>query len=197
MVRWLCGLVVLGLAACGPGPVIETERPVPAITLVETPVPRQPPALNEAVRATQAAILETTESDSLRRFARLADAAEGFASNFEGVDHEDHWSLLRRTGVDPLREIEALFKEPHATREIGNDIWFIWPDFAAMAPADLLPERLSFQERARLETLIGPEGIAQIRAGSAYPGFRTAISQTGRWVYYLHEIGDSQTQTSP
>lgn len=142
----------------------------------------------------QAAILEVTERDSLRRFARLADASEGFASNFASVDHFDHWSLLRRTGVDPLREIEGLFEQPHGRREIGSEIWFIWPDFAAMTPYDLFPERLNFQDRARLKTLVGEEGMAQIRAGSPYPGFRTAISAEGRWVYYLHEIGEMDAE---
>jgi len=193
LVKRVWGLLWLGLAACGAGQDSEPERPLPGVTLVETPVVATPPALSEAALDMQAAILETTQRNSLRRFARLADENSGFASNFAGVDHQEHWSLLRRTGVDPLREIEALFAERHATRTIGSEVWYVWPDFAAMAPENLLPEKLSFQDKARLTAMVGEDGIAQIRAGSAYPGFRTAISDTGRWVYYLHEIGESQT----
>ena len=189
----LFALLLSGIAACGQPDVSEPKPAMPDPSLLETPVQESLPPLSEAALETQAAILETTRRDSLRRFARLADTYSGFASNFAGVDHHDHWSLLRRTGVDPLREIETLFEDRYTKRTIGSDIWFIWPDFAAMAPEDLIPERLSFQDRARLQKLVGEEGIAQIRAGSPYPGFRTAISQSGQWVYYLHEIGESET----
>ena len=193
MIRLFWGLLLLGLVACGVGAQGETERPLPDETLVETPEQFAPPELSDAALTMQAAILETTKRNSLRRFSRLADENSGFASNFAGADHQSHWSLLRRTGVDPLREIETLFEDRHGVRTIGSETWFIWPDFAAMAPEDLLPEKLSFQDKARLIALVGEEGIAQIRAGKAYPGFRTAISQSGRWVYYLHETGDSQS----
>ena len=178
------------MVACGGEPADAPDRPLPDQTLVELPVQSVPPDLTEAVLATQAAILETTDRDSLRRFARLADSHSGFASNFEQSDHFAHWSLLRQTGVDPLREIERLFEGQHSLRSVGSEVWYVWPDFAARAPEDLLPERLSFQDRARLLDLVGEGGIERIRAGSAYPGVRTAISETGRWVYYLHGIGE-------
>lgn len=184
--------LLLALVACNDAPGDGSRRPLPDETLVERPAQYLPPALSPAAFDMQAAILETTARDSLIRFARLADANAGFASNFAGINHYDHWSLLRHTGVDPLREIEALFKHRYAKRQIGSEIWFIWPDFAAMSPQELMPERLSFQDKARLEALIGQSGLAQIRAGSAYPGFRTAIGENGRWVYYLHEIGESE-----
>jgi len=193
LVKYVWGIMWLGLVACGVSQEVEPERPLPEKTLVETPVVPTLPVLSEAALEMQATILKITEQNSLRRFARLADENSGFASNFAGVPNQEHWSLLRRTGVDPLREIETLFAGRYATRTIGSEVWFIWPDFAAMPPENLLPEKLSFQDKARLTEMVGEEGIAQIRAGSAYPGFRTAISDSGRWVYYLHEIGDSQS----
>ena len=182
------------LCACDPAPPAEEPRARADETLLETPTPPEPAPLAEPAAQTIADILEITDRNSLRRFARYADQSEGFASNFAGSSHFDHWSLIRRTGVDPLREIENLFAEPHGTKTVGEEVWYIWPDLAAKSPEDLLPERLSFRDRARLQALVGDTGIATVRAGGAYPGFRTAISDTGRWVYFLHETGEEEEQ---
>ena len=187
-----CALFIF--AACGSAPPVEEARTQPDETLLETPTVPALPALAGPVVQTMAEIAEITERNSLRGFARYADASEGFASNFAGSSHFEHWSLIRRTGVDPLREIESLFKEPHAVKTVGEEVWYIWPDLAAKPSEDLLLERLSFRDRARLETLIGEAGIAKVRAGGAYPGFRTAISADGRWVYFLHETGEREDQ---
>ena len=183
------GLCLVGCGAPAEEPIAPPE---PSPTLLETPAQLEPPELTEGVLEVQAAILDTTGRDSLRRFARYADQSPGFASNFEGSRHFDHWSLLRRTGVDPLRQIETLFELPHATRTVGGEVWYIWPDFAALSSEDLQPERLLPQDRVRLLDLIGEDGVARIQAGNPYPGIRTAISAEGRWVYYLHELGQSE-----
>jgi len=183
-------LALLALWACGGPPPVEEPRSAPDETLLETPAVPALPALAGPVVQTMGDIQDITQRNSLRRFARYADQSEGFASNFAGSSHFEHWSLIRRTGVDPLREIESLFAEPHDIKTVGEEVWYIWPDLAAKSPEDLLPERLSFRDRARLETLIGEAGIAKVRAGGAYPGFRTAISADGRWVYFLHETGE-------
>lgn len=188
MVLFLAAL----FGACTPEDAPPTGAVIPDVTLVETPVRADPAPLSEAALAKQAEILEMTGRDSLRRFARLADASDGFISNFAHSDHYGHWSLLRRTGVDPMRQIERLFELRHAERKVGDETWYIWPDFAAMKPADLLPERLDFQDRARLLELVGEEGVANIRAGEGYTGIRTAISASGRWIYYLHDTDQSE-----
>lgn len=188
-----CLLLLLGAVSCDGGQSDVPNRPLPDKTLVELPSPTASPELSEAARETQAAILTVTNADSLRRFARLADSHPGFASNFQGSDHFRHWSLLRQTGVDPLREIEKLFAEPYAARTVGSDTWYIWPDLAGRTSEELDLELLNFQDKARLLTLVGEEGVSRIRAGSAYPGVRTAISKDGHWVYYVHEIGETNT----
>lgn len=185
---------ILVVSGCGVPLAEERPRPQPDDTLLETPVSPEPEPISEAAEQTIADLSEITDRNSLRRFARYADSSEGFASNFANSTHFDHWSLIRRTGVDPLREIEALFEEPHGVRTTGDEVWYIWPDLAAKSSYELLPERLSFRDRARLQTLIGDAGIAKIRAGGAYPGFRTAISQNGRWVYFLHETGEKDIE---
>jgi len=179
---------MLMLAGCG-GEAAE-QRTVPDITHVERPTQVPVPELSAEAKEMQARILETTDRDSLRRFARLADEGPDFISNFEGSDHFAHWSLLRRTGVDPLRQIEALFEDKRGVRTVGSEVWYIWPHFAAMSREDLAPDQLDFQDKAKLLELIGEEGLAHIRAGGAYPGVRTAISKSGRWVYYLHDSGE-------
>lgn len=182
------------LAACGaPSPPEAQSTPAGPAPVSATPAPDPLPSdLTQQAIEMQDRILSITGRDSLRRFAELADQTPGFASNFDGIDHFHHWSLLRRTGVDPLRKIEDLFTLPYGVREVGAEIWYIWPDFAAMDSDDLVPERLSFQDRVRLQELIGEEEVDQLRATGVYPGLRTAISDTGRWIYYVNDIGQSE-----
>lgn len=166
------------------------RRP-PDETLVELPARPVPAPLSQAAIARRDDLLAIAAADSLRRLAREAEADARFVSNFAGVRHYDHWELLRRVGVDPLRNIAALFGQPHAVRETGEETWYVWPDFAVMEPNELLPERLGVQDRARLVALVGEDGIADIRAGGRYPGVRTAISSDGRWVYFLHQADEN------
>ncbi len=184
--------LVLALASCGaPEPETPVRRP-PDGTLVERPARPAPPPLPAAVTARRDELLAIAADDSLRRLARLAEADARFLSNFAGASHYDHWELLRRVGVDPLRNLAALFGQPHAMRGTGEETWYVWPDFAVMEPDELLPERLGVQDRARLVALVGEDGIADIRAGRPYPGVRTAISSEGRWVYFLHQADQSE-----
>ncbi|MEM1152155.1 MAG: hypothetical protein AAGI03_16695, partial [Pseudomonadota bacterium] len=125
--------------------------------------------------------------NSLRSLARRADAEPAFISNLGGADHLRHWDLMRRTGFDPNLKLMELFELPHGTRRVGTETWYIWPDLAARSTAELAPDRLSFQDTARLRALIGEQGIEQIAEGRSYPGVRTAISETGAWRYFLHE----------
>ncbi|MEO1189825.1 MAG: hypothetical protein AAFW60_12210 [Pseudomonadota bacterium] len=143
--------------------------------------------LPEPVTATIAEIRTVLERDSLNRLVRLAEAEENFVSNFAGESHKVHWDLLRRTGFDPLHRLEALLDGPYGTRQVGEQVWYIWPDFAALEADELLPEKLNFADRARLSALVGEPGLARIRAGQDYPGIRTAIAEDGRWLYFVHE----------
>lgn len=184
-------LCLLMFAACGV-PELETPPPrtAPEETLVQPPTKPQPPELTAAVEETVAELRATAQAGTLRGLARRADAEEGFVSNFADEAHFVHWDLLRRTGVDPNAKLIDLLDEPYAVTVVGERTWYVWPDLAALAPGDLIPEKLSFIDRARLLDLVGDEGIAAIRNGGDYPGFRTAISQDGRWLYFIHERGD-------
>ncbi len=157
----------------------------PVTDPVDAPLP-----LSVAAEDKIAAIRVILERNSLARLSRLADAEEAFVSNFAGESNRIHWDLLRRTGFDPLSKLGELLAGPYGTRIVGDETWYIWPDFASLAPAELLPERLSFSDRARLLALIGETGIERIRAGQGYPGVRTAIAEDGRWLYFVHETED-------
>ena len=190
----IVGLLTVTLGACGAAAPGDDVRSGPDQTLTELPSRPEPPPLNAAVISTRDEIRGLATAMRLRGLARLADRSDGFVSNFAGDSHYNHWLLLRSTGVDPLAQLLTLLDAPHATKQVGEEIWYIWPDLAALGPDALIPERLGFQDRARLQALVGEEGIARIRDGSAYPGFRTAIAEDGRWVYYLHEVGDERAQ---
>lgn len=183
--------LVLALGACGAGDT-PPERAVPDENLTELPVPDPPPPLTEAVEETRAAILDAAERGSLSRLSRFARTQEGFVSNFGNSNHFRHWDLLRRTGVDPNRQLRELFETPYGVRKVGEETWYVWPDLAALDPDELLPERLSFRDRARLRTLVGESGIEAIREGRSFPGVRTAIASDGRWVYFLQDANETE-----
>jgi len=103
--------------------------------------------------------------------------------------------LLRRTGFDPLLRLGALLDDPYQTRQVGDETWYIWPDFAAMDADELVLERLNFTDRARLRALVGDPGLDRIRDGQGYSGIRTAIAEDGRWLYFVHETVE-ETQVS-
>lgn len=182
--------LILTLAACGDSDGTPRVRMmVNAAPAVTTPVEVEETItpLTESVDAKIADIREILERNSLSRLVRLANAEDNFVSNFAGESHRVHWDLLRRTGFDPLMRLEALLDGPYGTRQVGDQTWYIWPDFAARNAEDLLPERLDFADRARLRELVGDTGLDRIRDGESYPGIRTAIADDGRWLYFVHE----------
>jgi hypothetical protein len=181
---FLLATVAFGLVACSPG----EDQPVPAIpdeSLTQPPVEPESVEITDTVSKTRDTLLKYATAGSLSRLAQLADASDGFISNFNGQPHKDFWDLLRRTGLDPNLKLRALLDQPVGVRIVDGEHWYVWPDLAARDAADLIPEKLSFQDRKRLRELIGDDGIAQIRAGKGYPGMRTAIAEDGRWVYFV------------
>lgn len=183
------GLAVL-LTGCGNGDGTPRVRvSVDAAPAVTAPIDVEETLLELTpdVEAKIAEIRTVLDRNSMSRLVRLANAEESFISNFAGESHRVHWDLLRRTGFDPLLRLGALLDGPYGTRQVGDQTWYIWPDFAALETEDLVPARLDFADRARLRELVGDVGLERIRAGESYPGIRTAIAEDGRWLYFVHE----------
>ena len=152
---------------------------------------RQAPQEAELVQLTapadelREALLEQTGRRSLSGLSRIARDHEAFVSNTDGMPHREYWDLMRRIGIDPNAKLETLLSGPPGQRLVDGELWFVWPDLAARDPAELVPEKLSFQDRRRLQELIGEDGISRLRDGEGFPGMRTAISANGRWMYYI------------
>ena len=187
-------LIGVGLAllvtACGSSERSPTVRlAVSAAPAVTAPieVKEEVQALTPEVSTKISEIRTVLERDSLNRLVVLASSEANFVSNLAGEPHKVHWDLLRRTGFDPLHRLDDLLDGPYGTRQVGDETWYIWPDFAALEAEDLLPEKLDYTDRARLSALVGSPGLARIRAGQDYPGIRTAIAEDGRWLYFVHE----------
>ena len=175
------------LAACSQAEpeVVVRLPPAPDERFTEPPAPPAPVEISRAAARKKEELLLHAARGSLRGLAETAGENPDFKSNVGGQDHLQFWDLLRRTGVDPNRKLRDLFEQPAGLREIDGERWYVWPDLAAKDPSDLIPEKLSFQDRRRLEELIGADGIARIRAGEGYPGMRTAIAEDGTWIYYV------------
>jgi hypothetical protein len=178
----LAGLI--GLSGCMRGSEAET-RPVPEKTLTQAPQEATEPLLPDAVEDTKAQLIRHAKAGSLNGLTRIAQKNELFVSNFGDEAHRTYWDLMRRIGVDPNLKLRGLFDEPVGIRVIDGERWYVWPDLAARDPADLIPEKLTFQDRKHLLELVGEEGIEKVRAGGGYPGMRTAIAEDGRWVYFV------------
>lgn len=180
-------MAILVLAACSQAEpeVVLPLPPVPDERLAQPPLLPAEVEIAERAARTRDELLLQASRGSLKGLAALAARNPDFKSNLGGQDHQQFWDLLRRTGVDPNRKLRELFDQPAGLREIDGERWYVWPDLAAKDAADLIPEKLTFQERRRLEELIGDEGIERIRAGEGYPGMRTAISEDGVWIYFV------------
>lgn len=175
------------LAACSQAEpeVILPLPPAPDDHLAQMPQAPPPVEVSEAALKKRDELLKEASRGSLRGLARIADENPEFRSNLGGQDHLQFWDLLRRTGVDPNRKLRDLFEQPAGMRVVDGQTWYVWPDLAAKDAADLIPEKLLFQDRKRLEDLIHDDGIAKIRAGEGYPGMRTAIAEDGTWIYFV------------
>ena len=186
--RLALAITLTALAASGCDTRADAEREPsarPVSVPIETEVTAAVAALSAEAIATRDRILEVARSGSQRQLARLAGEFEGFQSNFGGSEHFAYWYSRRRMGSDPNEAIVALFDEPYAVREVGEEVWYIWPDLATLDPRGFALEKLSFRDRARLEELIGERGIEVLLRGEPYPGYRTAITSGGRWVYFV------------
>jgi hypothetical protein len=180
----LAGLIAAACSQAEPE-VVLTLPPVADERLAQPPQPPSPVEVSDAAERTRDELLREAGKGSLRGLAVIAARNPDFRSNVGGQDHQQFWDLLRRTGVDPNRKLRELFDQPVGVREIDGQRWYVWPDLAAKDAADLIPEKLSFQDRRRLEELIREDGIARIRAGEGYPGMRTAIAEDGTWIYFV------------
>lgn len=168
-----------------PDPILTEPRAEPLSQRISTRDLPQP------VLDTRAALLEIAEADSLRRLARFADSQQGFLSSLSDTrGHFDHWDLMRRTGFDANIHLPALFAEDPGIYRVDGETWYVWPALAARSARELHPDRLGAGDLAELRRRVGEDGVERIRAGAAYPGVRTAISETGRWLYFLHEPAD-------
>ncbi|MEL6828997.1 MAG: hypothetical protein AAFO63_02560 [Pseudomonadota bacterium] len=194
MIRYAAFLAAtFAVAACG-----GSSDEVPSMTLQVGPAPAimrpvDPTVVTPLTPEAEAKIetlRDILDRNSLRRLSNQANDEPAFVSNFANQSHRVHWDLLRRTGFDPLLQLTRLLDGPYATRRVGDQVWYIWPDLAALDAEALEPERLSFSDRARLRELVGDPGIARIRDGQAYPGVRTAIAEDGRWLYFIHQTED-------
>lgn len=184
-----------GLLACD-----QQDSVIPATQFQSEPevAPQFKPVdsidISAEAKTTLQEIQSLVETGSLRRLARYADTHNGFVSNFGTEANYDYWYLLRRTGAEPLDQLIRILNEPHGELKLGDRSWYVWPDFAALDVAMLDPDRMDINLRGRLVSLIGESGIEDMRNGAPYPGVRTAISDDGRWIYWLFETGDTQNE---
>ncbi len=180
-------IAALVLAACSQAEpeVVLTLPPVPDERFTEVPEAAPPIEISKAAAKTRDELIREATKGSLRGLGVIAARNPEFRSNVGGQSHDRFWDLLRRTGVDPNRKLRDLFEQPAGLREVDGQRWYVWPDLAAKDAADLIPEKLDFQDRRRLEELIREDGIEKIRAGEGYPGMRTAIAEDGTWIYFV------------
>lgn len=189
--------ILVGLSACDLSDKIEARPEVTAPVAAPEEVVADPQPvteehaeldqLPEAVAAKRDEILDVLKTNSIRRLVRLAEENPDFRSNYGDLRHYDHWYILKRAGIDTIRETERILNESYGVKDFGAEKYYIWPGFAARTPEELEFSRLSFSERARILDLLGENGIERLKSGESYPGFRLAIRQDGTWVYLLQD----------
>ena len=142
-----------------------------------------PPAVQEKLDL----IRETLEQDSIRALVRLAEQEPDFKSNYGGLNHYDHWYIMKRAGLDPIEKTLIILDEPYGIKDFGVHKFYIWPEMATRPLDELKLNRLSFEDRATLARLVSEDGIKRLEDGEPYPGFRLAIREDGSWAYLMQD----------
>ena len=121
--------------------------PEPEKTLTQTPQEAPKLVAPEIVMKTQAELLKFARAGSINGISNIANKNETFFSHEGDGSHRSYWVLNRRIGIDPNLKLRQLFEEPVGLRVVDGENWYIWPGLAALPPEELIPERLSFQDR--------------------------------------------------
>ena len=179
--RFAAACVLLALVAgCSPaGPESASVR----VADVEAR-PVAAPALSPAAEETYARLQDIAARGSVYDMARLAAATPDFRSNDGGLSHREYWYLKLRTGDWPMAHVGRVLDYPYAVQETDSGRIFVWPYMAFSDPASL--DRRTERDIA---SLLGEQGLEAFRSSGEWRGYRLAIAEDGRWLYFYSGEG--------
>ena len=175
--------VLAGCGGDGAGTTTSAEPPgtttAPAASCsaagLSTDLPDQDlPAPVAAVRDRIAAAAVACDYAELAAIAR--ENPDGFSFTFGGAtDPAAYWRQLEtQTDDRPLARLVQILSLPHTRNEIGA---YAWPSAYTERPTE--------SDWLALANLYPPAQLEEMRQAGSYLGYRTAISDDGRWLFFV------------
>ena len=142
------------------------------------------PELPEEVKAIRARIVEAASQCDYDELSRLAVEGGGRFTHSFGAEGDPgaFWRSEEREGRRVLFTLVELLELPFGRRGVeGGAGPVVWPAAYAFDSWAAVPAT----ERAQLQSIYGPEELAQFEAAGAYLGHRVGITPEGDWIFYV------------
>lgn len=161
------------------GPTLAAGEPCSASHLPTETEPRE--TLPEVVEELRLAIIEAAIRCDFEALEHLAlSGSPTFDPSVDpGSDLVTHWSRLEATGEEPMRLLVGILRGTLVTI-VRESEEYMFPSAAGFDVWEDVPESV----RATLLDFYTSDDLAEFAAAEVYQGYRTAIDEEGRWLYF-------------
>ena len=155
-----------------------TTATIPTCSADGVAMPPDTSGLPDAVAATVANVVEAATSCDLAALEALA--GEGFTTSFGGGGPEN-FARWEDEGEGKLGILVEILGMSHATLPTEGGESYVWPAAFAYDRWEDIPDDLMNE----LRQIYTQEELDQISGLGAYGGWRTAIDQDGKWMFFV------------
>ena len=137
------------------------------------------PGLPDAVIAKRKQILATAAACDYRSLDALAGPTFNYSFGDDKGDASAYWHEQEDDGTPAMRDLSQILNLPYAVRELpdGGGRYYSWPS----ADQDVRTQA----DWDALKGLYTDEQVGQFQRDDMYTGYRTAITESGDWMYFV------------